>query len=88
MSEDKTICRYCGEQMKKWETPGESSWCGDVWYVCFNDGCSYYVKGWDHMLKTMNVHRSYRYHYSPETGECGPMPVYSSSMGRECIVEE
>ena len=87
MSEDKTICPHCGKQMKKFQTPDGSSWGESLWYVCFNDECSYYVRGWDHMMKTMQVHCSYRHRYDPETGECGPMPVYSKTMGLGNIVE-
>lgn len=88
MSEDKTICPYCGEKMKKWRTPYESTWGETIWWVCFNDECRYYSRGWDYMYETMKVKCSYRHRYDPETGASGPMPVYSSSMGRENIIEE
>ena len=88
MSEDKTICPHCGQKMKKFATPGDSTWGEGFWYVCFNNDCQYYVRGWDHMLKTQKVKCSYRHRYDPETGACGPMPVYSDDMGRCNIVEE
>ncbi len=88
MAEDKTICPHCGVPMKKWQTPGESTWGGSYWYVCYNDECSYYVRGWDHMLKTMQVKCSYRHRYDPDTNTFGPMPVYSAEMGRDHILDE
>lgn len=88
MPEDKTICPHCGQKMSKFQTPGQSTWGESYWYVCFNDECGYYVRGWDHMYKTMKVKCSYRYKYEPETGVCGPMPVYSKDMGRESIAED
>ncbi|MFH1140066.1 MAG: ogr/Delta-like zinc finger family protein [Pseudomonadota bacterium] len=87
MSEDKTLCPHCGTKMKKFQTPGESSWGESLWYVCFNNDCSYYVRGWDHMMKTMKAVCSYRHRYNPDTGECGPMPVQSPTMGLTNIVE-
>ena len=88
MSEDKTICPHCGEKMSKWRTPGESTWGETHWYVCFNDECAYFVRGWDHMLKTMNVKCSYRHRYDPSNNTSGPMPVYSAHMGRDMIVPD
>jgi len=88
MSVDKTICPHCGQKMTKWSTPEETTWGGHPWYVCFNDECQYYVRGWDHMEKTMGVKCSYRHRYDPESGIIGPMPVYSKDMGRECIIED
>lgn len=88
MSEDKTVCPHCNQQMKKWRTPGESSWGESLWYVCFNDECPYFVRGWDHMEKTMKVKASYRHRYDPEANACGPLPVYSADMGLNCIVED
>ena len=88
MSEDKTLCPHCGQKMKKFQTPSESSWGDAYWRVCFNDDCPYYVRGWDHMLKTQKVKCSYRHRYDPETNSYGPMPVYSPEMGLNCIIEE
>ena len=52
MQEDKTTCPYCNQKMKKWKTPPLSTWSAEYFYVCFNDECSYYVKGWKHMHRT------------------------------------
>ena len=88
MGEDKTVCPHCGQKMKKFQTPGESNWASDCWYVCYNDECGYYLRGWDHMWKTQMVRCSYRHRYDPANNTCGPMPVYSPEMGLDCIVEE
>ena len=88
MSEDKTKCPHCGEKMKKFQPPSESTWGEAHWLVCFNDECPYYVRGWDHMFNRLKVKCSYRHRYDPETGDFGPMPVYSSTMGLNCIIDE
>lgn len=88
MSEDKCLCPHCGQKMSKFRSPAESSWGGGEWVVCFNNECGYFVRGWEHMSKTRGVKCSYRHRLNPETGECGPMPVYSASMGLDCIIEE
>jgi hypothetical protein len=88
MSEDKTVCPHCGRKMNKFKTPGESTWGETYWWVCYNNDCPYYVKGWDHMMETMKVKCSYRHRYDPDTNSCGPMPVYSEHMGAGFVVEE
>jgi hypothetical protein len=88
MSEDKTICPYCGTKMSKWEVPHISTWSAEYFYVCFNDKCFYYVKGWEHMNETTHVGCSYRHRYDPDTGHCGPLPVWSPEAGKERIIAE
>jgi hypothetical protein len=88
MPEDKTICPYCGAKMSKWEVPRLSTWSAEYFYVCFNDKCSYYVKGWEHMNETTHVGCSYRHRYDPDTGHCGPLPVWSPEAGKERIIAE
>jgi hypothetical protein len=88
MAEDKTICPHCGEKMKKWRVPDMSTWSSEYFYVCFNDACSYFVKGWSHMYKTQSVGCSYRHRYDPGTGHEGPLPVWAPESGKESIIED
>lgn len=87
MQEDKTICPHCGSKMKKWRTPDLSTWSAEFFYVCFNDECPYFVKGWKHMSDTLQVDCSYRHRYDPETGQTGPLPVWSKEAMKESIRE-
>lgn len=88
MQEDKTICPHCGEKMKKWRTPDYGTWSAEFFYICFNDDCSYYVKGWEHMEKTLQRSCSYRHRYDPDTGHCGPLPVWSEDACKSGIIQE
>ncbi|MBU1320658.1 MAG: ogr/Delta-like zinc finger family protein [candidate division Zixibacteria bacterium] len=87
MEDDKTTCPHCGVKMLKWAAPAETSWGSDIQYVCFNDDCPYYVKGWEWMKGHYEQNVSYRHKYNPQTGELGPIPVWSSEALRNCIVE-
>jgi hypothetical protein len=88
MTEDKTICPHCGQKMKKWRTPDFSTWTAEYFYVCFNDDCPYFVRGWSHMEKTTKSGCSYRHRYDPDTGYCGPIPVWSRDALKSSILED
>lgn len=88
MQEDKTICPYCGAKMSKWRTPPMSTWSAEYFYVCFNDECTYYRKGWKHMEETTKTACSYRHCYDPDRNHTGPLPVWSPDAGKESIIEE
>jgi hypothetical protein len=81
-------CPHCQERMLKWYTPQDLSWGTPYQYVCFNDECGYYVRGWDHILKNYNKEASYRHRYNPFTGEAGPVPVWSPEALRARIMND
>jgi hypothetical protein len=88
MQPEKTYtCPHCSQQLKKWLCPPETSWDTDFQYVCFNDECSYYVRGWDWMKKKFNQNISYRYRLNPTNGESGPLPVWSNDALKNFIIE-
>ena len=80
-------CPHCGSLLKKWLTPAESSWGEGFQCVCFNDECSYYVRGWAWMKEKYNVNASYRYRCDPKTGETGPLPVWSEDALKAQVVD-
>ena len=60
-----TICPYCNKPMSKWIPHMESGWDMEIQYVCFNDECPYYIKGWEWMREQYSQKASYRFRYDP-----------------------
>lgn len=83
---NETRCPHCGEALAKWENPDLNSWGSEYQYVCFNDECPYYARGWTWMREKFNVNASYRYRFNPATGERGPLPVWSKDALRTSIL--
>ncbi len=89
MTNEKNLtCPHCGQRLKKWRTPDQTSWGTPFQYVCFNDDCPYYVRGWEWMRTHFNQKVSYRHRYDPSTGESGPVAVWSAQALRSGIIEE
>ncbi len=74
--------------MVRWRNPQSSTWSGEYQFVCFNDECGYYVRGWDWMRDHFNVLASYRHRLDPVTGERGPLPVWSPDALRHDIIAD
>lgn len=81
-------CPHCSKPMKRWEVPAESSWDTPWMWGCFNDECSYYVKGWAWMREQFRQEASYRWRIDPSTGESGPLPVWSPEALKNRIIED
>ncbi len=80
------LCPHCGAALLKWANPDMGSWSGDFQFVCFNDACPYYARGWTWMEEHYNVHASYRHRLDPTTGETGPLPVWSANALKDKIL--
>jgi hypothetical protein len=81
------VCPHCGAQMKKWRVPLESTWPHEFFYVCFNDECPYFVKGWQTIWERQRAKASYRCRLDPDTGKCMPLPVWSYDALKDDIIE-
>jgi hypothetical protein len=71
-------CPHCDTRLSKWQVPDSpfNEWPSEFQYICFNDDCTYFVKGWEAMAARGNF-GSYRFMYDPPTGGCHPMAVLS-----------
>ena len=82
-------CPHCNEKLSKWAVPHTlfTTWTNDFMYVCFNDECSYLMRGFEAAARVGNA-GSYRLMYDPELDCCQPVPVLSKKALRESIVDE
>jgi len=81
-------CPHCEVKMKKWRTPAGSTWGTTFQWVCFNDECPYFVRGWDWIMESQNVKASYRHRIDPKTSTPGPLPVWSYDDYKDQIIED
>ena len=87
MADARPVCPHCGSALKKWRVPEAATWTEEFFFVCFNDDCSYYRRGWDWMMEHYGQMASYRYAWNPTTGGSLQIPVWSDAATREMIVE-
>ena len=80
-------CPHCESPLVRWANPSLTNWSGEFQFVCFNDACPYYVRGWAWMLQQYNVKASYRHRLDPTNGETGPLPVWSEDALRHNILQ-
>jgi SAM-dependent methyltransferase len=80
-------CPYCASGLKKWEVPQHiwTEWPNEYLYVCFNDHCPYFVRGWNAMQR-QGAPGSYRLMYDNLRDACEPIPVLTGSMLRDGII--
>ena len=79
---DKPQCPHCAQEMCLWEIPPINfsdglGWGSPYLFVCFNDDCPSYKKGWEHLNETMQTMASYRCINEPGSSVFDYMPVFS-----------
>lgn len=81
-------CPHCETTMQKWKVPQTpfTSWDNEFMYICFNDQCSYLLRGWECMKKQGSHGFSYRQMYNPVNRAYLPVPIFSLEGLKEGIV--
>ena len=82
-------CPYCDGSLAKWQVPDTPfvEWSSEFQYICFNDECPYFVRGWKHIEENYATHASYRYRVDPTTGKASPLAVWSHSAIKDRIID-
>ena len=80
-------CLHCGEPLQAFALPEEGGWDSAFHVACFNDECSYFVRGWQRMEDSFGVKVSYRYRIDPATRQSSPLPVLSRDAIKDRILE-
>ena len=93
LSQEKPKCPHCGVEMIIWEVPPFNFSDGLGWgtpylFICFNDECSLYVKGWENMEENYSQCASYRCMNYPGTKQFECIPVFSPIGGTGQIIDE
>ena len=75
------------QPLSKWRVPQTPfvEWSSVYQYICFNDECPYYVRGWD-TFSNQGIPGSYRFMFDPESGGCHSVPVLTPTALRASIV--
>ncbi|MEW5765368.1 MAG: methyltransferase domain-containing protein [Acidobacteriota bacterium] len=83
-------CPHCGHRLSRWAVPQTpfTEWDAEFLYICFNDACPYFARGWTTMARQGNRTCSYRFLLDPRNGSWMAIPVPSPSALRESIVPD
>jgi SAM-dependent methyltransferase len=80
-------CPHCDQQLDMWRVPHTpfTQWSSEYQYLCFNDECPYFVRGWGALI-SQGIPGSYRFMFDPDSGTCHSAPVLTPQSLRESIV--
>jgi SAM-dependent methyltransferase len=80
-------CPHCDQALSRWQVPQTPfiEWSSTFQFICFNDDCPHYVRGWD-TFATQGIPGSYRFMYDPDSDGCHSVPVLTPTALRASIV--
>ncbi len=70
------VCPHCKQAMDKMDSR-HLDWGTTFLWVCFNDDCGFFKRGWKHMMDNYGQLVSYRYMVTPDNGSEGVIPAFS-----------
>lgn len=87
------ICPHCNQKLSCCEAPaihvGDGlGWGSDVLFICLNDSCSLFLKGWDKIELQYGHHASYRYMELPGSKESNVMMVGNADAFKACVINK
>ncbi len=93
LSREKPKCPHCNVEMTLWDVPQIAMGDGLGWgtpylFVCFNDDCSLYHKGWKNIMDNYAHNASYRCMNYPGTDQFECIPVFSPEGGKGQILDD
>ncbi len=93
LESEKPKCPHCEQEMNLWEVPPMNFSDGLGWgtpylYVCFNDECSLYKKGWENMRENFGRNSSYRCMRYPGSDKYECMPVFSPEGASGQVIDD
>ncbi len=85
-------CPHCNQKMSCCEAPpvhvGDGlGWGSEVLYICLNDFCPLFLKGWEQIEAKYGHHSSYRYMRLPDSNESNVMMVGNSDAFKGSIID-
>ena len=69
-------CPHCKAVMEQMDAR-HLDWDAPYLWVCYNNECTLFKKGWDHMMESVGQLVSYRFMIHPQNGQAGVIPAFS-----------
>ncbi len=85
-------CPHCKQQLTCCEAPpvhvGDGlGWGSEVLYICLNDYCPLFLRGWEQIEARYGHHSSYRYMRLPDSNEANVMMVGNSDAFKGSVID-
>jgi hypothetical protein len=77
-------CPHCKAEMEQMDSR-HLDWESPYLWVCFNNDCTLFKKGWNHMMESYGQLVSYRFMIHPQSGDAGVIPAFSQQYLHENI---
>ena len=90
--DEQHICPHCKGTMSCCEAPpvhvGDGlGWGAEVMFICLNDACDVFLKGWDNIERQYGHHASYRYMELPQSNEGNYMMVGNAEAFKASVID-